>query len=351
MKTLILIFTLIVINLQSMNANPIILFYFSELIVDSSGWKIELHLSGPVGPQPLDGWYFTTLSDTAYLKNGIVLDTNYLIITQESLATPLFVNRNGDHLSFCGPYGVADRMIFGEISNTLISAPRSGQSICFREYRDEFQRYFYYLDNTSTLGCPNDSANARGTIRGTVTDLSGNPLSGVKIIYDYANWMGYQMDIYVLTDSAGKFTLDDYARLEHLKIEKDGYEIKTLTVQIWPESDTSISNIELIVGICEEHFFSLPSYELEQVYPSPFNQITAIKYKLPAASRVMLKIYNILGQEVKILVDEIEDAGYKSIEWNASNIASSVYLYHFEATSVSDPRKTFTQVKKMVLVR
>ncbi|MBI4810721.1 MAG: T9SS type A sorting domain-containing protein [Ignavibacteriales bacterium] len=92
-------------------------------------------------------------------------------------------------------------------------------------------------------------------------------------------------------------------------------------------------------------------YELRQNYPNPFNPITKIEYAVPTNAKVNLKIYDVLGREVKTLVDEIQDVGYKSIEWNASNIASGVYLCHFEATSVSDPRKTFMQVKKMVRVR
>jgi flagellar hook assembly protein FlgD len=62
-------------------------------------------------------------------------------------------------------------------------------------------------------------------------------------------------------------------------------------------------------------------------------------------------IYNILGQRVATLADEIQSAGYKSIQWNGSDLASGVYLYRIEAVSITDKHKSFTQVKKMILLR
>ena len=71
----------------------------------------------------------------------------------------------------------------------------------------------------------------------------------------------------------------------------------------------------------------------------------------PAASRVSLKIYNLLGGVVATLVNGIEGAGYKSVEWNALRCASGVYFYRLEATPVSHPSKRFVEVKKMALVK
>lgn len=73
--------------------------------------------------------------------------------------------------------------------------------------------------------------------------------------------------------------------------------------------------------------------------------------QLPQNSIVTLTIYDILGQEIKILINGIQEAGYRHIEWNATNIASGIYFYRIEATSVLDPSKSFTQVRKMILLR
>jgi hypothetical protein len=92
-------------------------------------------------------------------------------------------------------------------------------------------------------------------------------------------------------------------------------------------------------------------YRLDQNYPNPFNPITTINYQLPIESRVTLKIYNVLGQEVITLADKVQSAGNESIIWNSSNTASGVYFYRIEAISTTNPSKIFTHVKKMVLVR
>jgi hypothetical protein len=85
-------------------------------------------------------------------------------------------------------------------------------------------------------------------------------------------------------------------------------------------------------------------YALQQNYPNPFNPSTTIKYDLPKDSRVNLKLFNILGQEVATLVNEEQKGGYKSVEWNASNVASGVYLYRLQAGD-------FVQTKKMLLLK
>jgi hypothetical protein len=107
----------------------------------------------------------------------------------------------------------------------------------------------------------------------------------------------------------------------------------------------------LITGV-EGTAHPLPQiYALDQNFPNPFNPATTIKYELPTDSKVSLKVYNVLGQVVAVLVDEVQAANYKSVEWNTSAVSSSVYFYKLEATSVANPSKSFTQVKKMILLK
>ncbi|MBI4810722.1 MAG: T9SS type A sorting domain-containing protein, partial [Ignavibacteriales bacterium] len=79
--------------------------------------------------------------------------------------------------------------------------------------------------------------------------------------------------------------------------------------------------------------------------------ITSIEYQLPFTGRVTLNVSNVLGQVVTTLVDEVQQAGFKSATWNVNNTPSGVYYYRLEATSVSDPRKYFTQIRKMVIIK
>ena len=92
-------------------------------------------------------------------------------------------------------------------------------------------------------------------------------------------------------------------------------------------------------------------YALDQNYPNPFNPATTLKYALPFDSRVTLIVYNILGQEIAVLIKGVETAGYKSVEWNASDYPSGIYFYRLEATSTNDLGKTFSDARKMLLVK
>ncbi len=80
-------------------------------------------------------------------------------------------------------------------------------------------------------------------------------------------------------------------------------------------------------------------FALEQNFPNPFNPTTTIAYAVPADSRVTLKIYNYLGQEIATLVNENLPAGRYTATWNASGVSSGVYFYRIESGSTILTRK------------
>jgi hypothetical protein len=109
---------------------------------------------------------------------------------------------------------------------------------------------------------------------------------------------------------------------------------------------------QVVTGVKTHAGGNLPKqFSLSQNYPNPFNPATKIQYSLPSSANVTLSVYNILGQRVATLVDGIQTAGLKSAIWNANEFASGVYFYKLEAISAGAPAKTFTDVKKLVLLK
>jgi len=96
----------------------------------------------------------------------------------------------------------------------------------------------------------------------------------------------------------------------------------------------------------------ITDYRLFQNYPNPFNPTTRIEYALPAQSYVVLTVYNMLGQRVKTLVDEIQSPGLKSISFNGSGLASGVYLYRLQSRQIDGGQSgSFVQTRKLILLR
>ncbi len=80
-------------------------------------------------------------------------------------------------------------------------------------------------------------------------------------------------------------------------------------------------------------------FRLEQNYPNPFNPTTSIRYQLATSGHVTLKVFDVLGKEIATIVNEAKPAGSYEITWNASNVASGVYIYRLEAGSFFDAKK------------
>ena len=95
----------------------------------------------------------------------------------------------------------------------------------------------------------------------------------------------------------------------------------------------------------EENETSLPNdFKLEQNYPNPFNPLTTLSFSIPVEGNVALKIFNVIGQEIEVLVNENLSAGSHSFQWNAENQSSGIYFYKLITDS-------FTEMRKMVLLK
>ncbi len=88
----------------------------------------------------------------------------------------------------------------------------------------------------------------------------------------------------------------------------------------------------------------MPQYELSQNYPNPFNPVTHIRFGLPQRGDARLSVYNMKGQVVAELVNGTYDAGSYEVVFNASGLASGVYIYHLQAGS-------FRKSGRMLLIK
>jgi hypothetical protein len=162
-------------------------------------------------------------------------------------------------------------------------------------------------------------------------------------------------DLYFKFPPVTSFDWTEY--YEDVQIPEDGGLTKAIEVRIHPYStftgtiyfdDLSIKVILKPTGVGEENDIPM-SYELSQNYPNPFNPSTTIKYAIPQQSLVKIKVYDILGREVKTLVNVERSPGIYSVQWNGDNnygskVASGIYIYRVVAG-------TFIQVKKMILLK
>jgi len=101
----------------------------------------------------------------------------------------------------------------------------------------------------------------------------------------------------------------------------------------------------------KENEIVVSEYQLLQNFPNPFNPSTQIQFELPEVSRISLKIYNTLGQEISTLINDIEyGTGIHRVEWQPNNLASGIYIYRMTAQSV-ESNKILSFVKKMQYLR
>ena len=122
-----------------------------------------------------------------------------------------------------------------------------------------------------------------------------------------------------------------------------GGDVTSDSIITWPEPGLNEGDHKIFKPLYKEKF------ELHQNFPNPFNPGTTLRYNLPSDALVTFSIYNMLGQEIKQLVNKPQKAGINSIPWDATDrfgkpVNAGLYFYNVQA-------RDFKQTKKMVLLK
>jgi hypothetical protein len=193
-----------------------------------------------------------------------------------------------------------------QLSNFVASAPVQGQAGLHWTTLSEINNYGFEVQKAM------NSTESFQTIPGAF--IAGNGTSVVKHDYSYVD-MAYQ------SGSVYRLKQIDLNGTAHFTDAVDPLGVTGVAGKVMPTV-----------------------YSLSQNYPNPFNPSTVIEFALPKDAYVKLEVYNILGQKVATLVDEVRPAGYYSVKLDGTNLASGMYLYRLTAGN-----QTF--LKKLVLMK
>ncbi|MBS4032843.1 MAG: T9SS type A sorting domain-containing protein [Ignavibacterium sp.] len=185
--------------------------------------------------------------------------------------------------------------------------------------------------------------------RSILNDLNGNQIEHLEEIWEQGNWTNSVKRIF--SYNGLNYTESAYCEIWNVNnwipgndiiiIENpDGFSIAFIT--------HSMNIYYLVTSINEDISTNPDEFVLSQNYPNPFNSSTQISYQLPMSGMITLKIYNVIGQEVAELVNEVKQAGVHTVQFDGSNLASGVYMYKLSAEGRSG---NFVSTKKMMLIK
>jgi len=178
---------------------------------------------------------------------------------------------------------------------------------------------------------PNVITNTATEISSTTATLNGTVIANnaaTNVYFEFGPDTSYGRTISATPNTlSGSINTEVYAQLTQL-IQNTTYHYRIIAEN---NAGTAIGEDETFVTLItalEDDNFSIPTkYDLLQNYPNPFNPVTTISYELPKQSFVQLSIYNMKGQLIETLVNKNQNTGYYTIQWDAANVSSGIYLY------------------------
>lgn len=217
------------------------------------------------------------------------------------------------------------------------------------------------------------------TTRWTLTSIDKNGQFRWKYIFGQDEGMGFTQPLII--DSEGTIYVGSTIGLLYYAISNDGNVKWTLRLNehqvdntgaigedgtlylglhvtsLWDQNEQNLIAIKDTNTVSVEgNISNVKEYSLSQNYPNPFNPSTTIKFAMPYKSDVQLKIFDMLGNEIRTFEYSENPAGYLEIFWDGKNnsgqtVSSGVYVYSVKAVSKEDIRKEFTGTSKLLIIK
>ncbi|NQV37004.1 MAG: right-handed parallel beta-helix repeat-containing protein, partial [Candidatus Marinimicrobia bacterium] len=268
-------------------------------------WGDTIDGSYELGPITGDVPYFTLIPDSVFNIRDVMAFTRMWNWSHQTQAPAL----------------IASGGSFGE--PPIIEQNGRSLFITLPEWAEAGQIVVEYQSNTTEINCSTEDGTTNRIL------LRENNVENSQLLVEYA---------YISNSSNKSITLDAKT------LSSDNSTI-TVFYTLYSEKQEILSR-----GSQDIELIAVPDkYALHQNYPNPFNPITTIEYDLPENAEVFITIYDILGREVKSLVNTDMKAGYHVVQWNGTNragnsVSAGMYLYRISAGD-------FNSVKKMVLLK
>ncbi|MGB9665230.1 MAG: T9SS type A sorting domain-containing protein, partial [Ignavibacteria bacterium] len=184
--------------------------------------------------------------------------------------------------------------------------------------------------------------------------INGNGVVWLRLEQDGIQNYNFHMKKLVLDGTEKTYTIpfSEFTQREGNSIVLDPSRLRKISLVYEKRDNMNLTNYDVEIkniaflsknGSKKSGVSEIPNeYKLSQNYPNPFNPSTMIEFSIVKSEFVSLKVYNILGQEVATLVNEVKNPGIYSVRFDASHLSSGVYIYRLQT-------ETFTATKKMIL--
>ncbi|HOW24254.1 MAG TPA: hypothetical protein PK711_01170 [Bacteroidales bacterium] len=321
-----------------LRANPIELRIFSEIYFEGDDWFIELvHFNQLFGESSLDNFGILCSSGSAQFKPGIdVTESGWVIITQDSMLSPLAINKYGDFIQFRfyhnGSWNTVNSpTYFGDMEDSQVNYPFEGQSIVNTTiiYGQNWMDFWTVKENDPTLGSSFYQVTTYGTLSGRVLNQNLEPVAGIQVQYCPPYFLGQSLSP-IFTDNEGYFCSPPEMLARNYAISLIWNETSLLDTCVTVEPDSTTWCDYILDTVLVKVPSSIKGQELSfGNFPNPFSDNTTFVIQLPEDTHYQegrIIVYDMTGREVydRVIGQEMTGTAPVFHHWDLAGNPASV---------------------------